>query len=132
MSYACLVLPFPGSVNGLWRCVKGRNILSARGRDYQTEAARALLQQHPLPHFNQPVEIIATLGRPDRRKRDLDNHWKACGDALVKAGVLLDDSLIHKLTLQWGVNVIGVQVEIEDEHESVGLSAAVGAARKVS
>ncbi len=118
MTHARLMLPFPGSVNGLWRCVGGRNILSKRGRAYQKLAADYLMTQKPLPRYTSPVSVTARLGPPDKRRRDLDNHWKACGDALVKAGVLEDDSLIHRLVLLWdsGQEVAdagGVVVSIE-------------------
>jgi crossover junction endodeoxyribonuclease RusA len=114
MMYACLILPFPGSVNTLWRAYNNRNIKSARGREYDKDAARALERQRPLPFFSKPVQIVASMGRPDKRRRDIDNHWKAAGDALVAAGVLADDSLIHRLTLQWVDDVTGVRVEIEE------------------
>ncbi len=47
--YACLLLPFPGSVNSLWRCFRNRTIKSKAGREYEDSAARALETQKPLP-----------------------------------------------------------------------------------
>lgn len=36
---------------------------------------------------------------PDKRERDLDNLFKALLDSLVKAGVLVDDSIIDELRI---------------------------------
>lgn len=53
------------------------------------------------------------MGRPDKRRRDLGNCEKAPVDMLVTYGVLKDDSLIERLTLQWDSEVTGCVVEIE-------------------
>ncbi len=111
-NHACLVLPFPPSVNSIWRAFRGRNIKSKRGREYDARADVCLQQQQPLPRFTQPVSVEAAFGRPDKRRRDLDNHAKAVLDALTRNGVLEDDSLIHRLLLYWSPDVVGVRVEI--------------------
>jgi crossover junction endodeoxyribonuclease RusA len=43
--------------------------------------------------FDGPVRMYMLLSPPDRRRRDGDNLEKAIMDALVKAGVIRDDSL---------------------------------------
>ncbi len=111
-NHICLILPFPPSVNALWRAVRGRNIKSAKGRDYDTRADVCLQQQQPLPRFTQPVSVEAAFGRPDKRKRDIDNFWKTVGDALERNGILENDHLIHRLLLYWCPDVVGVRVEI--------------------
>jgi Holliday junction resolvase RusA-like endonuclease len=45
--------------------------------------------------FGGPVKVSMFLSPPDRRRRDGDNLEKAIMDALVKAGVIRDDSLWH-------------------------------------
>jgi len=45
--------------------------------------------------FDGPVKVSMFLSPPDRRRRDGDNLEKAVMDALVKAGVIQDDSLWH-------------------------------------
>lgn len=99
-----LKLPFPGSINSLWRCVRGRNILSKAGREYQVLAQKYLMTQAPLPRFDSPVSVEIALCPPSRRRMDIDNRIKPVLDALQKAGVLADDSLVHRLVVTWDHN----------------------------
>jgi crossover junction endodeoxyribonuclease RusA len=91
-----LELPFPPSVNSCWRAVRGRTILSARGREYRAKAIRACRDAEVV---DGPVSVKIYLYPPDRRRRDVDNYAKAILDALVHARVLRDDSLIDRLVL---------------------------------
>jgi len=59
-----------------------------------------LQKQHSETVINQPVEISILFILPNRRKRDLDNIMKTLGDCLVYAGILEDDNLIYKQTLE--------------------------------
>jgi Holliday junction resolvase RusA-like endonuclease len=100
-AHARLMLPFPGSINGLWRCIGGRNILSKKGREYQAAAQQYLMTQRPLPRFDSPVSVEIALCPPSRRRMDIDNRIKPVLDALQEAGVLADDSLVHRLVVTW-------------------------------
>lgn len=117
MNYACLLLPFPPTVNNLFsNYTRGGKQMRVPTKGYvawQREADAALMQQKPLPAFDSPVAVTITLGRPDRRRRDIANLEKAPTDQIVKAGVLADDCLIEKITLQWGADVTGCRYEIE-------------------
>lgn len=112
MSYVCLLLPFPPSVNSMTACVGGRSIKTARHRQYLVDACKAI-QKQEWEEFTNPVSIKMSLGRPDKRKRDIDNHAKAPLDALVAMGVIDDDSLNHDMRIRWDEKVIGCMVEIE-------------------
>ncbi|WP_457640884.1 RusA family crossover junction endodeoxyribonuclease [Persephonella sp.] len=57
-------------------------------------------QKEEDPVIKIPVEIKIDFILPDRRKRDLDNIMKTLGDCLVYAGILEDDNLIFKQTLE--------------------------------
>ena len=109
--YACLILPFPPSVNSIIACMGNRRIKTARHRDYLGEAGLALDRQK-FPMFSSPVSVEMAMGRPDKRVRDIDNHAKAVLDALTAHKVLEDDSLVHRLLLYWSTEVVGVRVEI--------------------
>lgn len=110
--YACLVLPFPVSVNQIWRGHKGRAIKSKRYREFEAEAARALRQQGPLPHFDRPVSLTLSIGRPDKRVRDISNLIKAVEDVLAANGVLENDVLVHRIAAHWSDDVTGCRAEI--------------------
>ena len=99
--HARLMLPFPGSINSLWRCVGGRNILSKPGREYQALAQQYLMTQKPLPRFDSPVSVEIALCPPSLRRMDIDNRIKPVLDALQRAEVLADDSLVHRLVVTW-------------------------------
>lgn len=94
-------LPFPPSVNRLWRQFKGRTILSAEGRAYR-KAVQDCLWGSPYPDGfmagDLSVSIVAHL--PDARRRDVDNLLKAALDGLTHAGLWADDSQIKRLTIE--------------------------------
>ena len=112
MSYACIMLPLPPSVNNLFSG-RTKRFPSKRYKAWREEAGWALAAQRPLPSFTEPVEVTLSIGRPDRRKRDLDNLFKAPIDLLVEFGVLADDHLIHRLSASWDSDVTGCMIEIE-------------------
>lgn len=93
------VLPWPPSVNGYFASVRGRLILSAKGRLYrEVVKARALAEKWP--NFNRArVAVEFEAWMPDKRRRDLDNVLKSLCDSLTHAGVWHDDSQIDDLRI---------------------------------
>lgn len=93
----CATLPWPPSVNRLWRRVGNKTLLSAEGRHYHeiVGASVAILMTRmdvpPAPHT---LTLVYTL--PDRRKRDLDNLLKAVIDPVYRA-FGMDDSVIEHI-----------------------------------
>lgn len=97
-----LTLPFPPSVNTLYRHVGKNVVLSKQGREYAesvndavAEALEAGQMVPPPPHA---VWLLATP--PDRRKRDLDNLPKRLLD-LVYRVFEIDDSQIIRMAAEW-------------------------------
>lgn len=114
-----LILPFPPSVNTYWRApnkgpLKGRHLISAAGRKYQSEACAAIIEQlRRLPKpSSEPASVEVILYPTDVRRRDIDNYNKALFDALTHAGVWEDDSQVKRLLVEWGPVVKGGRVEI--------------------
>lgn len=110
-----LTLPWPPSVNSYWRTFRGRMIISAKGRDYR----KSVLQQIADATCNKRVEgnlkVTIEAWRPDKRRRDLDNLFKAALDALAHAGVYDDDSQIVDLRIYWAPTIGGMlKVKIEE------------------
>ena len=101
MSGHRLVLPWPPSVNRLWRHVQigrsVRTIVSKEGRGYKTAVQAACLEQDAPKGIQGKVALKIKLEPPDKRKRDIDNCCKALLDALTYSGVWIDDSQVDDL-----------------------------------
>lgn len=91
---ATYILPWPPSVNGYWRSVNGRQILSKRARQYRVAASEALLEHIRQPMIEGPIVVTERFYPPDRRRRDLDNVKKAPRDVMTHFGIWGDDSQI--------------------------------------
>lgn len=97
-----LELPWPPTANNLHAVVRGRKVLSRKGREYRGLVAAACAMQHAQRFGDARLAVTLTLHPPDRRRRDIANSEKACMDALVFAGIIRDDSQIDQLTITRG------------------------------
>lgn len=88
-------LPWPPSVNRLWRSVGGRTLLSREGRRYRREVMARLAAARARPMVGR-LSVSLWLHPPDRRRRDIDNPQKALLDAMQDAGLFEDDSQIDE------------------------------------
>ncbi len=95
-----LMLPYPPSVNRIWRRVGTKTVLSRDGRLYRERVAELLAGMDGFGDARLEVEIL--VHPPDRRRRDLDNVLKAPLDALTHARMFDDDSQIDRLVLDRG------------------------------
>lgn len=96
-------LPFPPSINRLYRAVGGRSILSEPYRKWKAEAGLTLLSQRPKRVPGQ-VSVTVKLCPPDKRRRDADNAGtKAVLDLLVSHQIIEgDDSrFLRSITATW-------------------------------
>ena len=97
-----LILPFPPSVNRLWRTTaKGGMHRSAKYMEWKRHAEWAILQQAKGRKITGPYRLTVNLRRPDKRRRDLDNLFKAVSDSLVHMGVVESDHLCERLEAGW-------------------------------
>lgn len=95
-------LPFPPSVNNLFVNLPGHGrVKTQRYRTWRNAAGWDIKAAKP-EKFSGPVEISVVYQRPDNRRRDLDNLFKAIADALVEFEVIEDDSKIERIALEWG------------------------------
>lgn len=95
-------LPYPPSVNSIWRRVGSKTLLSADGREYHARVENAvalLMTRYPVPPAPHAVRLSFVV--PDRRKRDLDNVLKAILDPVYRAfktkHKTMDDSVITRI-----------------------------------
>lgn len=91
-----LTIPYPPSVNRVWRQYKGRTILSALGRQFRQDVAAIVGSVEPM---SGELEVVMELYPRDKRVRDIDNPIKAAFDALTHAGVWNDDSQVKRLVV---------------------------------
>lgn len=111
-----VVLPWPPSVNAMWRNVKGRTLLSLRGRSFRKSALDACLVGGVMHRqLAGRLSLRMVVCAPDRRERDLDNIVKGVQDALTHAGVWRDDSQIDRLLVERGPTVRGGEVRVSVE-----------------
>lgn len=122
MRSCSLTLPWPPSVNHIWRMVtiKGnaRMLVSKEGRKYRATVGRIVMAAIALGRNDSAalegciaVEIEAFP--PDRRARDLDNTLKALLDAIKHAGVIIDDCYIDEIRIRRGPVRLGGSIEIK-------------------
>lgn len=104
-------LPWPPSVNHYWRTWRGRMLISRQGRAYR-EQVGAILRAAGVTPLSGHLAIHVELYPPDKRKRDVDNTFKAIGDSLQHGGAFHDDSQIVWLLLEKAEVVSGGRVVV--------------------
>jgi crossover junction endodeoxyribonuclease RusA len=108
-----LTLPWPPSVNRIWRAVGGRILLSATARRYYKAAANALPSGKVEP-LRGRLAVTMTLYPPTKLGAiwDIANREKVTFDLLTKQRVWLDDSQIDVLTITRGAPAGKGQAEL--------------------
>jgi crossover junction endodeoxyribonuclease RusA len=105
-----IILPYPPSLNRLYRTVNGRMLLSSVGRDYKEECGWKAVAQKVKP-LEGELEISLVFYRPQKRG-DLDNSLKAFLDAL-NGIAYRDDAQIVKITAERREDAKNPRVEVE-------------------
>ena len=97
-----LILPYPPSVNRLWRATKtGRVYSSPKYKEWRGHALWAIKEQCRTLRVTGMYKMTLLAVRPDRRKRDIGNLEKAVSDVLTAAQVVEDDSLCGWIDMRW-------------------------------
>lgn len=104
-------LPTPPSVNALWRVTGKRVYKSKKYRDWISEVALSL-EMEPRPEIDYPFNIEMIVGRPSKRRMDIDNRAKAVMDVLEHCKIITDDCLANRITMMWSNDIDGCQVTI--------------------
>ena len=94
-----LTLPWPPTVNTYYRNVGGMMKISEKGRAYRKAVADQVMIQRGAKGLTDRLNVTIVAHVPDKRKRDLDNLFKAILDSLTHAGVWADDSQIDELSI---------------------------------
>lgn len=101
-----LELPFPPSVNGIWRYSGKRAYASKQYAAWKKEADAWFMKQRAEKTIGTPIkgafEVHMAFSTTKRRKNaDLDNRIKVVMDALQKFELIENDSKCQKLTATW-------------------------------
>lgn len=118
----------PPSANGLRKSfVKNGKVLSAKSDEYTAwrEAALWEIKAQRVGRIDGPYSLSIAAQRHwrSKRARDIDNIIKPVSDALVKAGVVRDDSLAESVSARWADDLGGPAVVVIVQ-EAVGEMAA--------
>ena len=105
-------LPYPPSVNGIWRHGQGSFYKSKNYRTWERDAGWALKEQAKGKRVAGPFAVQIDLTRPDKRKRDLDNTIKVILDLLKNLHVTDDDSECQMIEAKWVSVGIGVRIAV--------------------
>ena len=94
-----LELAYPPTANTMFPTNKqGRRFLSPKGKTYRQGVYADVLEQHGIfKPLQGPLRVTVDFYVPDKRKRDLDNLFKALFDALKHANVYMDDQQIVQI-----------------------------------
>ena len=108
------LLPWPPSVNAIWRVRHGRNIVAAEYRRWRDAAGKELIIQRPRA-FKGPVEVSIRLCAPHNRTWDLDNRVKPLFDLLVNCQVVEGDDhrTIRKYDVATAKGFCGARVTVK-------------------
>ncbi len=108
----CVTLPYPPTANLIWRRAGARTIRSPKYEAWRAECAVLIRAETRGQGLCGPYAMTLQIGKPDRRRRDLDNLIKPCGDVLVMAGAVADDSDCQDITARWCPDVVGVRITL--------------------
>lgn len=107
-----VALPYPPTVNGLYSRSGDRVVRSPRYASWWRVASTDVAVQRP-GHVPGQYRLTVVLGRPDRRRRDLDNPIKAVSDLLVAHRVIDDDHLAQEISIRWSDDGSGCRAIVE-------------------
>ena len=97
-----IILPFPPSVNRLWRTTKTGGMYSSKNyMEWKKLAEWAVAGQVKGKKITGEYTLEIVAVKPDKRRRDLGNLEKAVSDLLQKVKVIEDDYLCQDIHLRW-------------------------------
>lgn len=109
-----LVLPWPPSVNRIWRAIAGRVVLSEAARRYSLKLVNAL-PTGPVDPLRGRLAVTMLMCPPaelKNRAHDIANREKCLIDGLTKQRIWLDDSQIDMMLIARGAPCDAGRVEM--------------------
>lgn len=112
LSAVFVTLPYPPTANMMWRHVGKKVLRSAQYEKWRSACATIIRAETRGRGIAGPYAMTMLVGRPDRRRRDIDNLIKPVGDVLVLAGAVADDSDCQGIEARWVDSLEGVRVTL--------------------
>jgi crossover junction endodeoxyribonuclease RusA len=92
-----LKLPFPPSVNHSHHYANKRKFVSKKTKEFREAVQEAVIELGEKLYGR--LAMFITLYPPDKRRRDIGNYEKQLTDAIMLAGLFLDDEQIDTITI---------------------------------
>lgn len=70
------------------------------------------LETEICPEIDYPFNIEIIVGRPSKRRMDIDNRAKAVMDVLQHCNIITDDCNANRITMMWSNDIEGAKVTI--------------------
>lgn len=106
-------LPYPPSVNSIWRGGKGgRHYLSAKYKAWRQAAGLLASAQAKGKRIAGPFAVQINAVRPDKRRRDIDNLIKPVLDLIASVGITDDDCECQSVEASWVRRGEGIWVAV--------------------
>ena len=102
-----LELPYPPSTNSYYRNVRGRTLISSKGRKYQKEVC-GIIKTSGIDKITGAIAVKVLLYTKDYIRQDADNRFKSLFDSVTKAGLWEDDSFICAIVCEKRKDADGV------------------------
>jgi crossover junction endodeoxyribonuclease RusA len=104
-------IPTPPSMNALWR-ITGRRMYRTKKYVEWIEQCKTALAEFQKPAIDYPFNIEIIVGRPSKRRMDIDNRAKAVMDMLQHLDIITDDCLANRVTMMWSNEINDCKVTI--------------------
>lgn len=104
-------LPFPISVNQLYRRLPRSVVRTARYARWRREAEQMIAMQRPGRVEGKFTASLVVQNRTKNRP-DADNLSKGCLDALQAAGVISNDNKAEHVEVKWSDEISGCRVTV--------------------
>lgn len=127
MTETTITLPFPPSLNRIWRYSRrnGKPYLAERYKTWKRAADNLYLtQKRRVKRVKGPIDITIVFDAKHSGRCDLDNRPKAVLDWLQRVKLIENDKLVQKLELRWGDAPEGCRVTIRSTLRGIERRAA--------
>lgn len=113
-------IPFPPSVNSLWRIGRGRMFRSKKYTAFMKKCEEETVWETcQRPPIDYKIQMEVVVGRPRNKdgsitkvRMDIDNRLKSALDVLEHLKVYTDDCLIEKITATWSTEHTDTHIKI--------------------